>query len=456
VRRALAFILLLLLAAGATASEQSPARAAPPRLLVIGVDAVPFSIAAAVTNPALGERALFRGMRGPTAVVSSFPSTSYPAWSNLLKPFGVPPSPGYIGKYYAEHKDRVVGTPGGGDPPWLEHFDWHLDGLFAKAVAYGNSRRASANELEEALAAFAASDDPVYWIYILTTDALGHEYGTAALVDFLASLDERLAQLRASMPGRPFHTVIVSDHGMEGGTDLVNAWPAVREAMEQHGFRHARRLAEPGDAIFVPLGILSFFFVHTRSEDAAPAASVLTRVDGVDVCVRADRDDAWVVAGREGEARIARHVDAAGTSWSYAPVTGDPLGYRDVLGALRARAGDPNAVWFPDAAWFDATADGPYPDALHRLAGAFEDVTHPATLLCSLDPGYMFAARGPEILARSVIGAARWTHGALTRDATLGMLMSDVPGWTPPKAVRAESALEFLLPVIERIEGGRR
>ena len=42
--------------------------------------------------------------------------------------------------------------------------------------------------------------------------------------------------------------------------------------------------------------------------------------------------------------------------------------------------------------------------------------------------GYMFAARGPELLARSIVGPVKWTHGALTSEATLGMLMTDLPG----------------------------
>jgi hypothetical protein len=57
----------------------------------------------------------------------------------------------------------------------------------------------------------------------------------------------------------------------------------------------------------------------------------------------------------------------------------------------------------------------------------------------------MFAARGPELLARSIVGPVKWTHGALTSEATLGMLMTDLPGWQAPAAVRAHQALEFLV-----------
>ena len=419
--------------------------ASAPRVLVLAIDAIPYSVATDVTNPELGEHALLRGFQGPVAVVSTFPSTSYPAWSSLLAPFGVEPTPGYIGKYYTDEEHRVLGVASAEheDAPWLEYFDWHLEGLLSKAVAYGNSRRAGANELEKGLAAFAASDKPVYWLYLLSTDALGHEYGPTELTQFIGDLDSALARLRASMPDRPFHTVIVSDHGMAGGNELMNTWPAVREAMLEAGFRDARKLTEPDDALFVPLGILSFFFVHTWPREEARAAQVLVGVEGIDLCVRRDAES-WAVTNRAGEARILREVGDAGSQWSYQPVTADPLAYAGVVEALRLRSGDPQAAWFPDGWWFEETYTAPYPDALHRIAGAFEGVRHPASVLCSLKSGRMFAARGPELLARSMIGAVKWTHGALTSEATLGMLMSDLPGWTAPGAVRAEDALAWL------------
>src|SRR5262249_1513421 len=153
-------------------------------------------------DPALGEHALFKGLKGPAAVVSSFPSTSYPAWSSLLAPFGVEASPGYIGKYYTDQEHRVLGVASAEDEdaPWLSFFDWHLDGLVSKAVAYGSSRRSSTNELEKGLEAFAASDKPVFWLYILSTDAVGHEYGPTALAEFLSDVDAALDRLRASSP----------------------------------------------------------------------------------------------------------------------------------------------------------------------------------------------------------------------------------------------------------------
>jgi hypothetical protein len=310
--RAVHIVAATILALLATSVGAAPASA--PRILVLGIDAIPYSVAAAVTDPALGTHALFRGMKGPTAVVSSFPSTSYPAWSRLLAPFGVESSPGYIGKYYMEEEHRVLGVASSEheEAPWLDFFDWHLEGLVSKAVAYGSSRRSGTSELEKGLQAFMASDKPVFWLYILSTDAMGHEYGPTVLAEFLSDVDGALADLRASAPDRPFYTVLVSDHGMAGGSELVNAWPAVRDAMLKAGFHDARKLSQAGDAIFVPLGILTFFFVHTWPGDEAHAAQVLTEAPGVDLCAHPDGGLTVRAPGSGADPATRRRHDTCG------------------------------------------------------------------------------------------------------------------------------------------------
>jgi hypothetical protein len=97
--------------------------------------------------------------------------------------------------------------------------------------------------------------------------------------------------------------------------------------------------------------------------------------------------------------------------------------------------------WVSDAALFTVTVRGEYPDPLRRLAQAFELVENPASVVCSVAAGHMYGAKRTEMLARVAKGPLRWTHGALTSDASLGFLLSDAPGWSPPAAVRASDAL---------------
>ena len=100
----------------------------------------------------------------------------------------------------------------------------------------------------------------------------------------------------------------------------------------------------------------------------------------------------------------------------------------------------------PDEEWFRASFDATYPDAFYRLMRAFELVENPASILCSVEPGYMYGSRKTERLAMLGGGRLRWTHGALYRQATWGFLMSNVTSWEPPAAVRFDQSL---LPFLE-------
>ena len=56
-----AFVLLLW-----TPGAEAQAR---PRTLLIGIDAIPYGLAKKLTDPARGDKALFKGLRGPVAVI---------------------------------------------------------------------------------------------------------------------------------------------------------------------------------------------------------------------------------------------------------------------------------------------------------------------------------------------------------------------------------------------------
>jgi hypothetical protein len=126
--------------------------------------------------------------------------------------------------------------------------------------------------------------------------------------------------------------------------------------------------------------------------------------------------------------------------WSYRVVDGDPLGLLPLLRRLGAE-GDGAGSWLADATWLAETAGGEYPDPLYRIARGFELVANRASVICSLSEGYLFGAGRAYAASRVTTGRVRWTHGALERQASLGFLMSDVPGWRPEGAVRFDQAL---------------
>ncbi len=412
------------------------------RTLLIGIDAIPYEVMRKLTDPTLGEQALFKGLQGPVVVINAFPTGSYVAWTGLLRPLGVAKALGYEACHFDRQRAELRGcfSLTTVRAPWKQMFDWYLKGIARKAIAYGWPKKHSVSEMEQGFEAFEASDKKLFTMYIVSTDGLGHVYGPEGLSDFMRKLDQGLAELRERMLGEPFRTVIVSDHGMAGGEPLNNTWPQARDALTKAGFRVARSLRNDNDVVIVKFGLLSSFVLYTKKDIEAKVASVLVPVPGVDLCVL-PHDQGWQVASARGDALIQRKQGPAGELWSYQILSGDPLDYSSMVVGLKERAADETKTWFPDEWWFDASKDHFYPDALYRLAEGFALVENPASMLCSNSPGYMFGSLLTERVAIPTVGSLKWTHGALYRDATFGFLMSDIPDWPVVDAVRFDRAL---------------
>jgi hypothetical protein len=204
--------------------------------------------------------------------------------------------------------------------------------------------------------------------------------------------------------------------------------------------------------VLTPFGLVSSFEIYTHPDNRAEVAATAASQTGVDLCVYPD-DGGWVIVNAEGRAMARRRPDdtagrAGATAWSYRVETADPLRYAPTLARLRAETDA--TEWFGQAAWFEQTWSEEYPDALYRIAGGFEGVLNPASILCSVEAGHLFGSKSAYIGARYSVGRVRWTHGALNRDATQGFLMTDFPDWAPPTAVRFDDALEFLVEHLDR------
>ncbi len=412
------------------------------RTLLIGIDAIPYEVVRKLTDPTLGKQAVFKGLKGPVAVINAFPTGSYVAWTGLLRPLGVAKALGYEACHFDRQRAELRGcfSLKTVRAPWKQMFDWYLKGIARKAIAYGWPKKYSVSEMEQGFEAFEASDKKLFTMYIVSTDGLGHVYGPEGLSDFLGKLDQGLADLRERMPGEPFRTVIVSDHGMAGGEPLNNTWPQARDALTKAGFHVSRSLRNNNDVVIVKFGLLSSFVLYTKKDIEAKVASVLVSVPGVDLCVL-PHDQGWQVASARGDALIQRKQGPAGELWSYQISSGDPLDYSSIVVGLKERAADETKTWFPDEWWFDASKEHFYPDALYRLAEGFALVENPASILCSNSLGYMFGSLLTERAAIPTVGSLKWTHGALYRDATFGFLMSDIPDWPIVDAVRFDRAL---------------
>lgn len=433
---------LLVLVAGVAAAAEPP----PARTLFIMLDAVPFSVVEELAAPERGEAALFRGFQAPVPVISTFPSSTSVAAAGLLEPAGLERSPGYEARFYDWDEGRVRG---GGplsyyriDFPWRRFFDWNRSGVVRSAVNALRPLRAARRRLDAGIHGFFASNAPDYWVYVEFTDVVAHLDGPPALAAVLAYLDQRLQDARRRHPQADYRVVVFSDHGVAGvGEPLVNVWRPVRRALVDGGFRVRKRVQTANDVALTPFGLVSSFEVYALPERRPALAASLARVDGVDLCVH-PAAEGWRVHGDAGVASFGKRTAADGVQWLYTPEGDDPLGYGELAGRWRA-----------DDEWLTATASHRYPDALYRMARAFDLVLNPASIVCSLEPGHMFGRKSTERAARLTGSRLRWTHGALSREATNGFLLTDDRGWKGGAALRFDRALLPFLDGFDKMNG---
>jgi hypothetical protein len=249
--------------------------------------------------------------------------------------------------------------------------------------------------------------------------------------------------------------VLLSDHGVGGGPKLVNVEQPIRRALRAGGFAPRKRLRAGNDVTLVPFGLLSGFVAFTADGREAEVAERIAAVEGVEACVAvappgAEAEEAWTVFAGQISATIERRENEGVVEWRYTAEdtaadtaegiaeAGDPLGYADLAGP-----------WRSDDDWYRAIADRRLPDALHRIDRAFELVRNPASLLCSVSPGFMYGATSTDLTSRITVGRLRWTHGGLESGDSLGFFMTDHPslrsaGPTASGAVRFDRALEGL------------
>ncbi len=391
------------------------------RVLVVALDAVPYD--AVVEFIGEGPERLFPQLGEPVPVVSSFPSTTTLAFTGMFD-LGTPP--GYEAKFFDRARGRVRGgglvSYGRIEFSWREFFDWKTDGALRKAVGYARPARFSQAEFRRGVRAFLESDASLFTMYVGATDGVAHLLGPEGFRDVLADLDAVLEEARGVEPD--FRTVLVSDHGVGGGEPLRNVRRDVVRTVEDAGFSVGSSLRGREDAVFVPFGLLSSFVAFTAPERTEKLLRAVAGVPGVALCAaRAPEETqpsgrggvAFLVAAARGEALLERRGAGAQRSWRLRTTAGTaPL--PDIE----------EGVWRSDADVLRATAAGRFPDAAHRIAGAFELVEHEASVVCSVAPGFMYGAALTEISGRVGVGPLRWTHGALERADSLGFVMTDL------------------------------
>jgi len=397
------------------------------RHLILSLDGVGYALI-----QELKLRGHFASFHPPARLIAPFPTLTNPAFIEILRPLGAPPSPGYEDYYY----DPTANAMRGGfwhrfrrrtfiEGTFRELFDYHPSGvtMTLEYAAPPLSAWLDAQlSVQKALGRFARSPEPVFIAYVSATDPLAHLGGAGLVRRFLAALDRKLEQLLREHEGR-LHITLFSDHG-----NLFARYrrAELQEALRADGFRVGSRLEGDRSVVQPRYGLVGCAVFYVAEAQEPRVAEVLAVVPGVDL-VAYHRHGMVYVVGPRGRARIERRGDR----YRYLTFTGDPLQLVPILDRLRAEGRMDEEGFVADADLFAATHAHSYPDALRRLwDGLTSIVQHPANVLVSLEDGYY---EGSDLL--DVFAILRATHGNLRRAQTEGFVLTTAKAL--PEAIRA-------------------
>lgn len=378
------------------------------RWLVVCLDGVPYQVLLS-----LWEEGYFREFFRPVPVISTFPSDSETALSDI---FHSGPVPGYEHRYFDRNRNRLTGgaflTLTEENIPYLALLDYDMGGMF-KGLAYALPRKSYRADLGRLRKRFLASQEKIYLAHIASVDSLYHILRPEEMLPLLREVDSLLRELYFDARGR-LRITVFSDHG----NSLAESRPVpLAEALAAHGWRLRGSLRKPRDVVVPAYGLVGFLAAYCAPEERAALARILAQTEGVDLAVYQEAD-AVVVESARGRARLRWREE--GTAFQYQPLTGDPLQLSPLWAKLRQEGKVDGQGWVADADLLRTTRNHLYPDAGSRLREwATNHVRNRADVLVSLKPGYHY---GSSLFQRIVHIYS--THGALDRAQTLGFMMS--------------------------------
>jgi hypothetical protein len=418
---------LFLAAVQAVASNSN---AALPARLILLVDGVSYR-----DVQALQEGTAFKTVRGKrvpaeafrqgyfpvSRLISTFPSISDPAWTEIL---GNEPAPGYQRTYFSAATRSQVSLNGvTSSAEYEKQMTWQMRGGFRRVMSYGSPVRAFGYELNEVMKSFLQADGETTNFYALihSTDSAQHLWGD--INSMLCALDEKLQELRAiyrAREGKELEILILSDHGNNhagGGTRV-----AIRRFLARHGYRVTKSPAGPRDIVLPTAGIESWVEIHNADSETINLVHLLSNLAGVDLITARvpDQTHRFMVMNSKKELAM---IEWKGNSFKYEMKTGDPLTHWPVVEAL-ANKHELDANGFATAeAWMAETLTHHYPLALERIVRGHTTLAlNPASILISLDNAHVHSG---WLLKRGItLVKSGGTHGALDHISSTGVLLS--------------------------------
>jgi hypothetical protein len=410
-----------------------------PRRLLLCLDGVPYE----VLKRAKGH-GMFENFGEPSRLLSPFPTMTNIALSRML---GATPPLGYESLYFDTRARELRGgigkyigrrTPDKVPSSYMDELDYQepLPFEFLVYVAPETIWRADMRRFHERFRRAAQTKD--FFAFLKGTDGLMHIRGAERLTVALSSLDKILKEIQKAC-GDETEIVLFSDHGMNMEENKrVN----LQTHLRKHGYIVTDRLqGKDRKNVAVPaFGLCGYAALYTVDDEAASSvANALVDLEGVDFSITREGNDAVMVKGARGSARIHRHENEGSISFRYEQITGDPLDLNSAINKLRDEGAFDASGYAADTAWYAHTASHIYPDAIANIFLSLHSprVGHTADVLVSMRDGYYY---GASLFSRLVRLAA--THGNALRASSTAFLMSTHRAL--PEFVRADEAQPLL------------
>ena len=381
------------------------------RKLAVCLDGVPFEDMAT-----LWDQGYFREFARPGKLISSFPSLSDVALTELLQTGKVP---GYENLYFDTQKNQIAGgatsTVSKVRMPYLDALDYDEPGIF-KGLAYLIPIRIYHADLGRFRKRYSASRLPTYVSHICSTDSVCHVLNREQFLKLMVEVDRLLREIYIQHRGQ-MDLVVFSDHG---NSHVQNRRIDLDGFLAQHGFRMEPAIRSEKSVVIPAFGLVGALPVYSQPQNTEKLARLLASHEATDFTVYLEGEKIQIRSSR-GSAVI--EAKDSGGSLRYAAVDGDPLQLKPVLQRMLEQRQLDAEGYASTESWFGATATHEYSDAVNAIyQGVTNHVTNRANVLVSLKDGYHYGSPFFDWLV-----TMRSTHGNLRRTSMTGFFMRNGP-----------------------------
>jgi len=381
------------------------------RKLAVCLDGVPYEDMAA-----LWDQGYFREFARPGKLISSFPSLSDVALTELLQTGKVP---GYENLYFDTQSNQIAGgatsTVSKVRMPYLDALDYDEPGIF-KGLAYLIPIRIYHADLGRFRKRYATSQLPTYVAHICSTDSVCHVLNREQFLKLMLEVDRLLREIYIQHSGR-MDLIVFSDHG---NSHVQNRRIDLDGFLARNGFRVESSINSEKSVVIPAFGLVGALPVYSQPQNTAKLARLLASHEAADFIAYLEGETIQICSSR-GSALI--EGKDSGRSLKYSTSEGDPLHLKPVmLRLLELRQLDREGFASTES-WFGATATHEYADAVNAIyQGVTNHVTNRANLLVSLKDGYHYGSPFFDWLV-----TMRSTHGNLRRTSMTGFFMRNGP-----------------------------